>query len=148
MADEPVDAIASSAPSSTAIETTGNFSVDECVGRFEILSRTGAIYFKSGSSALDSESKPLLGTVINITQRCPALKIVVEGHTDSLGSDSYNQWLSQERAGSVAQYLVRNGVDANRVRAVGYGETRPVAQNDTKRNQSRNRRIQFTAAAE
>lgn len=127
----------------TAVETTGEFSREECEGRFEILSRTGSVYFKSGSADLDGASTPLLDTVLEIAERCQSLNILVEGHTDAQGAADANQRLSEARARSVVAYLSDHGLTRSRLRAVGYGETRPVAPNDTARNRSRNRRIQF-----
>jgi len=134
---------APSEPKTAALEPEGNFDTEACVGRFEILSRTGAIYFKSGSTDLDDESLPLLNTVLDIVQRCPDLNIVVAGHTDSAGDAGYNQELSERRARSVSQFLSVNGVSSSRMQAVGYGEAQPVAPNDTARNRGRNRRIEF-----
>lgn len=145
-AARPLAAAAGQPQASAAVETSGNFSEEECVGRFEILSRTGAIYFRSGSAELDQASLPLLKTVLDIVNRCPGLAIAVEGHTDSAGGDAFNQRLSEARAARVADYLVDNGVGPARVRSVGYGESRPVAPNDTDRNKARNRRIEFTKA--
>lgn len=126
-----------------ALEPEGNLDTEACVGRFEILSRTGAIYFKSGSADLDGDSLPLLNTVLDIVQRCPDLNIVVAGHTDSAGDSGYNQGLSERRARSVSTFLTVNGVDQGRMRSVGFGEDKPVAPNDTARNRGRNRRIEF-----
>ncbi|SLN75730.1 OmpA family protein [Oceanibacterium hippocampi] len=131
-----------------ALETAGNFSAEECAGRFEILSRTGAIYFKSGSAELDDNSGPMLSTVVDIVNRCPSAHLVVEGHTDSRGSDEVNQRLSEERARSVMAYLIASGIEPSRLASVGYGEMRPIAPNDTARDRSRNRRIQFSVAAQ
>lgn len=130
-------------PTSVALEAEGDFSVDACKGRFEILSRTGNIYFRTASARLDSESVPLLTSVIDIVQRCPGLTLEVSGHTDSDGSDAANQVLSEARAQSVARYLINGGIDASRIRPVGYGESRPVVANDSRANKSRNRRIEF-----
>jgi len=130
---------------STAKEPTGDFSFEACIGRFEILSRTGSIYFESGSARLAPSSAPLLETVIAIVERCPSLDITVEGHTDSIGAADLNQRLSEARAQSVADYLIAHGVDESRISAIGYGELVPIAPNDTARNRSRNRRIKFTA---
>lgn len=143
---EPTQAPA--APISAAVETSGDFSAEECAGRFEILSRTGSIYFKTGSAELDRASSPLLATVVEIVQRCPNLNLIVEGHTDSSGGADLNQRLSENRAASVAAYLTQEGVARDRLTTVGYGEARPVAPNDTVRNKSRNRRIQFTVAGQ
>lgn len=141
--EAPGDPVVAAAPASVALETEGDFSEGECAGRFEILSRTGAVYFGSGSADLDADSLPLLRTALEILQRCPGFDLVVEGHTDSVGGDALNQQLSEARANSVVRYLAEGGIELGRLRAVGYGETRPVQPNDTVWNRSRNRRIEF-----
>ncbi len=129
---------------SVALETSGNFSVEECTGRFDILSQTRAINFRFGSSELDDDSYLMLGTLLDIIKRCPDMNIVVGGHTDSSGSDATNMQLSSARAESVTNYLLENDVEADRVRSVGFGESSPLVPNDTQRNRARNRRIEFT----
>lgn len=147
LAEAPTqNAVAAETGAATAVETTGDFSAEECAGRFEIISRTGAIYFASGSAQLDDDSFPLLDSVIAIVQRCPDLAIEVAGHTDSNGPDDLNQTLSEARAHSVTDYLASHGVPPTRLQAKGYGEARPVAPNDTPWNRSRNRRIEFLVA--
>lgn len=128
---------------STALESQGEFSRQECEGRFEILSRTGSILFKTGSADLESDSDLILAAIADIVKRCPELNIMVAGHTDSVGDESVNQWLSERRAQSVVDYLVDVSVDANRIASIGYGESRPIASNDTAASRSRNRRIEF-----
>ncbi len=128
---------------SVALESSGEFSEQECVGRFEILSRTRSIYFRSGSADLDTDSDLILAAVADIIQRCPSLNIIIAGHTDSAGSESLNQQLSEMRSRSVVAHLVKNSVDPNRMISVGYGESRPVVPNDTPHNRERNRRIEF-----
>lgn len=130
-------------PTSVALEAEGDFSIEACKGRFEILSRTGNIYFRTASARLDRESVPLLTSVIDIVRRCPGLTLEVSGHTDSDGGDAANQALSERRAQSVTQYLADNGIDTSRIRSVGYGEARPAFPNDSRTNKSRNRRIEF-----
>ena len=67
---------------------------------------------------------------------------MIEGHTDSVGNDEYNLALSQNRANAIAEVLINNfKIAKRRVEAVGYGETRPIASNDTKAGQARNRRV-------
>ena len=146
---EPVTMVASRVltGADTALESSGELTQEECFGRFDILSETGAVYFRVGSSRLDPNSYPLLTTVTDIITRCPSLDIVVAGHTDSAGSDQANLQLSISRANSVMQYLVEQGINGSRVTAIGFGESRPVAPNDTARNRSRNRRIEFTATS-
>lgn len=130
---------------SVALEQPGDFSSEACIGRFEILSRTGNIYFRTASSRLQEDSYPLLRSVVDIVRRCPQLKVVVAGHTDSDGSSETNRALSEARARSVMDYLVTEGIDPLQLTAVGYGEDHPVVPNDTAYNKGLNRRIEFSA---
>jgi outer membrane protein OmpA-like peptidoglycan-associated protein/polyisoprenoid-binding protein YceI len=131
-------------PQQTAVEKAGELDTEACAGRFEIISRTGAIYFRTGSAELDGESRPLLDSVVQIVSRCPKLVIQVAGHTDSTGDPTANRVLSQSRANAVVQYLTGHGIATNRLEAVGFGDTRPVVPNDSAANRSRNRRIVFS----
>jgi outer membrane protein OmpA-like peptidoglycan-associated protein len=131
------------APAKAALETAGNFDTEACKGRFEILSRAGSIYFRSGSAQLDAKSAPLLDNLADIVLRCPGMVVEVSGHTDSDGSSSANLRLSEQRAAAVAEFLVGKGVDAARFTVVGRGESMPVVPNDTASNKARNRRIEF-----
>lgn len=128
---------------SVALEAEGNFDLEACKGRFEILSRTGNIYFTSGSSRLDSKSEPLLNSLADIISRCPGLVIEVGGHTDSVGSDALNLRLSKSRAGSVTSYLLSKGLEKDTIVSKGYGESMPLAANDTNEGRQKNRRIDF-----
>ena len=130
-------------PTNVALEDEGDFSAEACEGRFEILSRTGNIYFSSGSARLTADSEPLLKELLDIVSRCPGIEVEVAGHTDSVGSDSANQQLSERRARSVADYLIENGIAPDRLAARGYGEAQPVASNDTPDGKAKNRRIEF-----
>jgi outer membrane protein OmpA-like peptidoglycan-associated protein len=105
---------------------------------------TETIHFESGKAVILPESYGLLDEVADILQSNPTLSILIEGHTDSVGSDSYNLRLSQSRANSVMQYLIQRGVSPNRLKAVGYGESRPIANNSTAEGRARNRRVEFT----
>ncbi len=131
-------------PAPAALEPEGNFDLEACKGRFEILSRTDNIYFRTGSARLDDRSSFLLDSIADIVARCPGLRIEVGGHTDAVGSEAANRTLSERRAAAVARYLAEKGIGADRMSAVGYGESRPVAPNDTAENMRRNRRIEFT----
>ncbi|MBW8910069.1 MAG: OmpA family protein [Mesorhizobium sp.] len=122
-----------------------NFSDEECLNRFAVLSRTGAIYFRTASARLDAKSKPLLKEVEGVVGKCPSLKVEVSGYTDSDGSPEANKALSERRAQSVADALVADGVPRNQISSAGYGEDKPVAANDTPKNKSLNRRIEFSA---
>jgi len=126
-----------------AAKTT--FSDDECMNRFEVLSRTGAIYFRPASARLDEKSRPLLAEVVDVVGKCPKLKVEVSGHTDSDGSPTANKNLSERRAKAVAAAIVAAGIPSTQIAATGYGEERPVAPNDTPKNKALNRRIEFSA---
>jgi OOP family OmpA-OmpF porin len=72
----------------------------------------------------------------------PDLSVVIEGHTDSVGTAAYNKKLSQERADAVKKYMVEKGIDANRLKAQGFGEDKPIASNETNEGQQQNRRVE------
>lgn len=127
-----------------ALEPEGNFDRAACEGRFEILSRTGNINFLPGSAALTAESAPVLEDAAYIIGKCPDMVVQVAGHTDSRGGRDYNQNLSQDRARSVVDYLVQQGVAIERLTSVGFGETQPIATNRSVVGRQKNRRIEFT----
>ena len=128
---------------SRAAEEAKVMPTESCETRLGVLSETNAIYFKTGSAELDKESEPLLNSGADIAKRCPSVKFRVEGHTDNVGGRRFNQRLSEERAKSVVDYLIAKGVVADRISSAGYGETRPVAPNDSEANRAKNRRIEF-----
>jgi len=72
----------------------------------------------------------------------PDLNVVIEGHTDSVGTAAYNKKLSQQRAEAVKNYMVEKGIDANRLKAQGFGEEKPIASNETKEGRQQNRRVE------
>lgn len=139
-----VAAAATGPAPSAALETAGDFSLEACIGRFEILSRSGNIYFKPGSAGLDAASTPLLTQVADIITRCPDLRILIGGHTDDIGSAAANLRLSERRAAAVAGFLQSRGIDPARISPVGFGESRPIADNATDSGRGRNRRIEFS----
>jgi OOP family OmpA-OmpF porin len=101
-----------------------------------------AIKFRSGKSTIEPASFPVLAKIGDAIKLFPGAGMVVEGHTDSEGSDSANLLLSQDRADAVRQYLISNlGVSAEKVSSVGYGEAKPIASNETETGRARNRRI-------
>jgi OOP family OmpA-OmpF porin len=124
-------------------EETRPITADECQTRFSVISTAGAIYFKTGSAELDKASSPLLDSVADIANRCPAVKVEVTGHTDSVGNAEANQRLSEQRAHSIVAFLAQHGVVATRIAAAGFGDTHPVAPNDSEANRAKNRRIEF-----
>lgn len=129
---------------SVAMEDDGDFSVEACKGRFEIMSRTDNINFARGSAILEDTSAPLLDSIVKMIDRCPELAIQIGGHTDSDGGAALNQALSEARAQSVRAYLLDAGTDEDRITAVGFGEATPVVPNNSAANKRRNRRIEFT----
>ena len=103
-----------------------------------------AINFRSGKSIIESSSLTVLEKVKQAIQLFPKSSISVEGHTDSAGSDSANLLLSQDRADAVRDYLVSTlGVNVEKISSIGYGESRPVANNETESGRVRNRRIEI-----
>lgn len=101
------------------------------------------VTFELDSDRLRPDAKTILDAVAEVMKRYPEMLIEVAGHTDSLGSDAYNQQLSQQRAEAVRQYLVDTGISGNRMTAVGYGESEPVDSNDTADGRERNRRVEM-----
>ncbi len=102
------------------------------------------VYFDLGKATIRSESHPVLDAVVTIMQKYPNIKLVeVQGHTDKQGSDASNKKLSQRRADAVRTYLIKKGIEAERLTAVGYGEERLVDQADTEEAHQKNRRVQF-----
>ena len=132
-------------PAAVALEDKGEMTEEACLGRFEILSKTGNIFFASGSTRLDNKSIPLLENLYDIVNRCPSFRLEIAGHTDSVGSDAQNQSISERRAASVVSWLNDKGIPRDRLMSVGYGESRPIVDNDTPANRAKNRRIEFTA---
>lgn len=100
------------------------------------------VYFESARSQLKPASFPSLDNLAELMVNKTSLVIEVGGHTDDVGDEAYNQELSQQRAQAVKNYLVKKGVDAERVKAVGYGESKPVVPNDTPEGRQQNRRTE------
>ena len=99
--------------------------------------------FKAGSAELVPSSLKTLNAAIAGLKRNPKAKIEVEGHTSSDGSAELNQQLSEDRANSVRNYMIEQGIDADRVTAVGYGPSRPKGDNSTEAGRRANRRIEL-----
>ncbi|MEA5140766.1 OmpA family protein [Arcicella rigui] len=101
------------------------------------------IFFEFGKAALKPESFPELNRIANFFKTNTKLISEVSGHTDNVGTDEVNNRLSQERADVVRNYLLSQGVTPERIKAQGYGKTRPKVANDTPENQAINRRVEF-----
>ena len=104
---------------------------------------TGTINFGTASSVLDDASEAALDEIVVVLAANPSATLIVEGHTDSDGDNGVNLALSQDRAQSVVDYLVGKGIDAGRLAASGFGDTRPIADNGTPEGRAENRRIEF-----
>ena len=103
----------------------------------------GNITFDTNQSAVKSSFYPTLNSVTLVLKEFAQTSIQVSGHTDSTGSASLNQQLSQSRANSVSQYLASQGINAGRIQAVGYSFQYPVASNDTAQGRAQNRRVEI-----
>ena len=101
------------------------------------------ILFDSGKSSIKAESNAVLSDIINILKEYPNSKFTVDGHTDSVGSETLNERLSDSRALAVKDYLVANGIDAFRLSSKGYGESKPIASNSTRSGRAQNRRVEI-----
>ena len=101
------------------------------------------ILFESNSAQLSEVSFQELARVIDVMLKNPTMRVEISAHTDDVGSELYNQALSQRRANSVVDYLSANNVPQNRFEAIGYGEARPIVPNDTDDNRAKNRRVEL-----
>jgi OOP family OmpA-OmpF porin len=126
-------------------------------GRFKITGsgadlRFEDVHFEFDKSDLTDYSKEMLDDAANVinqvSDKYPALKVDVSGHTDSTGTDGYNQGLSERRANAVKQYLLRKGVEPGRLNTYAYGESKPVATNDTEEGRAQNRRAETRTRGE
>jgi outer membrane protein OmpA-like peptidoglycan-associated protein len=102
------------------------------------------VFFDPGLSTLQRESFAELNSLAAMMKHNPEIQIEIAGHTDLRGTPEATQKLSEERVASVKDFLVQRGVDASRIKGVGYGATKPVAPSDTEENRLKNRRVEFT----
>jgi len=127
----------------TVREPGAAVTADVCQRLFTDILTADRIQFEVAKAAIHSDSFGLLDRLVYATKRCPDVNVVVEGHTDSDGSDEDNLALSKERAAAVVTYLTVAGVRGGRLTAIGLGETKPIAPNDTDDGKALNRRIEF-----
>jgi outer membrane protein OmpA-like peptidoglycan-associated protein len=106
------------------------------------------VLFDTAKYTLRPATREKLSKIAGILLAHPSLKLEVEGHTDSVGGDDYNQRLSEQRAATVRDYLVQNGISMNNVTAIGFGKTRPVVSNDTAAGRQQNRRVELVVSGE
>ncbi|MGE5683366.1 MAG: OmpA family protein [Bacillota bacterium] len=105
------------------------------------------ILFATNSSTLQQSAKDDILRLAKILNKYKDTNVLIEGHTDSDGTDEYNQKLSERRAASVSDFARSNGVDPSRLQTVGYGESQPVAPNDNSVDKQKNRRVEIAVYA-
>lgn len=114
---------------------------EEVVKRLNDYART--ILFNSGKATFKEETMPVLQNMLAIFKEYPQARFSIEGHTDSDGSNALNQTLSENRAAAVKNFLIENGIMADRLMSTGYGETKPIATNKTAAGKAQNRRVEI-----
>ena len=102
-----------------------------------------AVQFETGKSTLKVESYSVLSQIVDILKRYPGYSCSINGHTDNVGSERTNQKLSEDRAKACYDYFLGNGISTDRLSYTGYGESSPIADNDTKDGRTMNRRTEF-----
>ena len=111
-----------------------------------LLVSLGDVLFAFNKAELSAQATPRLDKLANFLRQFPDRKLIIEGHTDSVGGDSYNQELSERRAQAVQSALVQRGVTPDRITARGYGKTYPVAENGSAEGRAMNRRVEIVIA--
>lgn len=114
-----------------------------CQTQFETLLAKNKIRFGYDSSDVSPESFSLLKDLIDVMEECPDAKVTIQAYSDSIGSYSFNLKLSEQRAKKVKEYLVKNGVAASKLTAIGRGESNPIADNASEEGREKNRRVEF-----
>jgi outer membrane protein OmpA-like peptidoglycan-associated protein len=101
------------------------------------------VNFDFDKATIRPDARPVLDEAVRILTQEGTVAVVAEGHTDAIGSDAYNQALSERRADAVRRYLVNGGVEPGRIQTEGFGESRPVASNETDDGRAQNRRTEL-----
>jgi outer membrane protein OmpA-like peptidoglycan-associated protein len=113
-----------------------------------LIANMSDVLFKTGSYELAPGARERLAKVSGILLAYPSLHVQIEGHTDSVGSDEYNQDLSEKRASAVRDYFVQQSIAANSIEARGFGKTQPIATNDTAEGRQQNRRVELVLSGD
>ncbi|MBW2316613.1 MAG: OmpA family protein [Deltaproteobacteria bacterium] len=111
---------------------------DACAG----VIRLRGVNFDFDRAEIRPASRPILDQAASRLRKCGSEQLRVEGHTDSIGADAYNQDLSERRARTVRDYLVSKGLSGGRISSAGFGESRPISTNDTPEGRFLNRRVE------
>jgi outer membrane protein OmpA-like peptidoglycan-associated protein len=106
------------------------------------------VLFDTGKYTLKPDTKIALAKVAGILLSYPGLKVQVEGYTDSVGGDEYNQKLSESRASTVKDFLISQGVSADNITSQGFGKSNPVADNSTAAGRAQNRRVNMVVSGD
>ena len=107
------------------------------------------VNFDFDKSVVRKADSAELQKAVDFVKKYPGYQVSIEGHTDSIGTDKYNQALSERRAAAVKAYLLKQGVvDSQKIKSVGYGESRPIASNKTKEGRFENRRVEVLILSE
>jgi outer membrane protein OmpA-like peptidoglycan-associated protein len=106
------------------------------------------VLFDFNKYTLKPGAREKMAKVAGILLAYPGLRLQLEGHTDSIGTDEYNMTLSQKRADTVRDYLISQGVQSDNVSAIGLGKTNPVASNDTDAGRQQNRRVEMVVSGD
>jgi outer membrane protein OmpA-like peptidoglycan-associated protein len=113
-----------------------------------LIANMSDVLFKSGRFELLPGARERLAKISGIVLAYPTLRLEIEGHTDSIGSDDYNQQLSEARAEAVRDYLIQQGISAQQITARGLGKTQPIASNDTPEGRQQNRRVELVLSGD
>ena len=113
-----------------------------------LIANMSDVLFKTGSYELAPGARERLAKVSGILLAYPSLHVQIEGHTDSVGSDEYNQTLSENRANAVKDYFVQQAISADSIEARGFGKTQPIATNDTPEGRQQNRRVELVLSGD
>jgi outer membrane protein OmpA-like peptidoglycan-associated protein len=101
------------------------------------------VLFDFNKSTLQPASDPVLQQILDLLKKNPTQKIEVQGHTDNVGADAYNQTLSEARAKAIVAWLTQHGIAGDRLTAKGFGKTKPIADNATDAGRAKNRRVEI-----
>lgn len=133
--DKQAEEIAREIPNAEVIHQEGEQGI--------VVNFSSKVLFGTDKSDLTANSKATINDLASILNKYPDTDLTIQGHTDSTGPEAYNQTLSEKRAQSVADYLKMQGVTAERLTSIGFGETQPVADNSTNDGRAENRRVSF-----
>jgi len=145
-ADHDADGIADAVDTCPDTVAGASVEADGCVRKAQVVALPN-IEFAYEKAELTGAGRETLGQVVRFMNDQPEITLEVWGHTDAKGAELYNLRLSQKRAAAVEAFLTESGIDAGRVKSAGFGETRPLADNETEEGRERNRRVELNIRA-